>query len=140
MERTERANKVLEVPRSRGISGGFALQVVLALAGLGLGAGGLAMSSTPRLPAEFLGCLIGPWILYFRSFARLLELPIRVGLSLIAVIGSWTGVSTAILATGTGLTDRSAIAILAIIYLLGTGAFVALGGGHSRSVKASGAP
>jgi hypothetical protein len=44
------------------------------------------------------------------------------------------------LATGVGLSDRSAIGILAVIYLLGAGAFVALGGGDSGTVEASEAP
>jgi len=133
-------NGVLEAPRSRGISGGLSRQVVLALVGLGLGVGGLVVPSVIKAPVEFLACLIGPWLLYCRSFARVVEVPIRVGVSLIAVIGSWAAVSTAILATRVGLSDGSAIAILAVIYLLGTGAFVVLGSGHNRTVNASEGP
>jgi hypothetical protein len=118
------------------MSRALALQVVLALAGLGLGVAGLGMPSATRLPVEVLACLIVPWALYFRSFARVIELPIRVGASLIAVIGSWVAVSTAIFATRVGVSDASVAAILAVIYLLGTGAFVALGRGQRGSVGA----
>jgi CBS-domain-containing membrane protein len=79
-----------------------------------------------KLPAEFLACLIGPGILYFRSFIRIVDLPVRVGASLIAVIASWTGVSTAVLVVRVGLSDGSAVAMLVAVYLLGATAFLVL--------------
>ena len=86
LARSDGINEVTATPRRRWILSGLVFQVFLALAGIGLGAGGLVMSGT-KLPVEFLACVIGPLVLYFRSFARVLELPVRVGISLIAVIG-----------------------------------------------------
>jgi len=77
-----------------------------------------------RLPAELLACILGPGVLYFRSFHRIPDLPVRTGASLIGVVGSWTGVSTAVLALGFGLSNGSAVAILVVVYVLATGAFL----------------
>ena len=120
------------VPQSARMPPGFGLQLVLAIAGLVLGMVALATPGMVRLPAEFLACLVGPWVLYFRSFARILHLPVRVGVSLIAVIASWTGVSTIIFALGLGLSEGPAVTILVAVYLLGVSAFLMLRANYDK--------
>jgi len=100
------------------------LQLRIAALGLALGIASLATPRVVRAPAELLDCFVGPGILYFRSFDRIRHLPVRIGVSLIVVLGSWSGVSTAVLALGYGLSDGSSVAILVAVYLLAAGAFL----------------
>jgi hypothetical protein len=104
---------------------GLRLQLALSLLALAVGVAGLSAPSAIRLPAEGLACLLAPWALYFRSFARL-QLVVRAGVSLIAVIASWAAASTAVLALGTGVSNGAVTCILIAVYLLTSIAYLAL--------------
>ncbi len=104
---------------------GLGLQLGLSLVALAVGVAGLSAPSVIRLPAEVFACVLAPWVLYFRSFARL-QLVVRAGVSLIALIASWTAASTAVLALGTGVSNHAVTAILIAVYFLAAIAFLAL--------------
>jgi hypothetical protein len=117
---------------TRRLLSGFWLQLVIALAGLTVGALALPAPSVVRVPAEFAACLLGPGALFFRTFRRLPDVGARLGATLVAVLGSWTGAGTGVLALRAGLSRASAVAVLATVYLLGILAFVAFRARRTR--------
>ena len=106
---------------------GLVVQTIIAAFGLGLALVGLACPRVSRFPTELIACLIIPGILFFRSLGRVRELPVRIGSTLISVIGSWTLLSTLILALGVGLSDATAGLILALVYFTAAVTFIFLG-------------
>jgi hypothetical protein len=122
--------------RPGGAVGELRVPALVAATGLIIAWAALSAPAGVRVPAEAVAGLLAPGVLYFSSFARIPELPIRLGASLIGVIASWTSVGTAGYAIHHALygagspSDELAILMLIVVYLLGLGTVVVMRSGR----------